>query len=90
MATQYFIPIIITVLIWAVLYILINAVGAPADGKVEIIISGEEQADCIENTVIMAKQLSQRYFKNASVFIRGGEDTYVHALCQRYSVDRKE
>ena len=90
MATQFLVPILITVCIFAAVYILLSAVGAPAGGNVEIIISGEEETDYIENTVVMAKQLSERYFKNASVFIRGGEDTYVRALCRRYGIDRKE
>ncbi len=90
MATQFLVPILITVCIFAAVYILLTAVGMPAGGNVEIIISGEEQADCIENTVIMAKQLSERYFKNASVFIRGGDDTYVRAICRRYNIKRKE
>lgn len=90
MALQIFIPILITVSVAAAVYILLQAVGVPAGGRVEIIISGDEQTDAIENTVILAKQMSQRYFKNASVFIRGGDDTYVRALCHRYSIDRKE
>lgn len=90
MVAQYWISICITVCLAALVYLLIHAVGKPAGGHVEIIISGDENAESIENTVMMAKQLSQRYFRDASICIRGGEATYVGALCKRYNICQKE
>jgi hypothetical protein len=57
---------------------------------VEIIISGDEKAEQLENTVLLAKQAAQKYFKNANVYIRGGESKYIDVLCRRYHVQRKE
>ncbi len=90
MLTQYIVPLLITVCLALVAILLLRAMGVPAGGSVEIIIAGDEKAENIENTVAMAKRLSEQYFKNARVYIRGGENTYVNALCRRYGVLRKE
>ncbi len=90
MLMQYIVPLLITVCLALAALLLFRAMGVPAEGSVEIIITGDEKAENIENTVAMAKRLSERYFKNARVYIRGGDDTYVSALCRRYGVRRKE
>ncbi len=90
MLMQYIIPLIISLCIAAVVYILLYAAGRPAEGDVEIIIGGEEQTESVENTVAMARWLSERYFKDARIYIRGGEERYVSTLCRRYGVRRKE
>ncbi len=90
MLMQYIVPLLITVCLAAAARLLLYAMGVPADGSVEIIITGDEGAENIENTVAMAKRLSQRYFKDACVYIRGSDSTYVNALCSRYGVQRKQ
>ena len=90
MLVQYIVPFLITVCLAAAAFILLRAIGVPAGGNVEIIIAGDEGAENIENTVAMAKRLSQRYFSGARVYIRGGDTTYVNALCARYGVERKQ
>ncbi len=90
MLIQYIVPLLITACLAALALVLLRTMGVPADGRVEIIISGDEKAENIENAVAMAKRLSEQYFKNAGVYIRGGESTYVNALCRRYDVCRKE
>ena len=90
MLIQYIVPLLITACLAAAVLLLLRTMGVPADGSVEIIISGDEKADNIESAVAMAKRLSEQYFKDAKVYIRGGESTYVNALCRRYDVCRKE
>lgn len=90
MLFTYIIPLLITVCLAATALVLLYAVGVPADGSVEIIITGEEGKENIENTVAIAKRLSQRYFTGARVYVRGGDSTYVNALCRRYDVLKKE
>ena len=90
MLVQYIVPLIISVCLAAMVYILVYAQGKPAGGNVEIIICGEERTENVEHTVAMARQLSERYFKDAHIYIRGGEEQYVSALCRRYGVRRKE
>ncbi len=90
MLIQYIIPLLITVCLAAGILILLRAMGVPADGNVEIIITGDEKAENMENAVAMAKRLSEHYFKNARVYIRGDESTYISVLCKRYGVCRKE
>ncbi len=90
MLMQYIVPLLITVCIAMAVLLLLHAAGKPAGGNVEIIITGEEGAENIENTVAMAKRFAQQYFKNADVYIRGSDSTYVRALCRRYGVQRKE
>ncbi len=90
MLMQYIVPLLITVCVALAATLLLHATGVPADGSVEIIITGDEGAENIENTVAMAKRFAQRYFKDACVYIRSSDSTYVRALCSRYGVQRKE
>ncbi len=90
MLMQYGIPLLITLCLILATVVLLRSVHGTAEATVEIIISGDEQAENIENTVMIAKQMAQRYFKNASVYIRGEGSTYIDALCRRYDVMRKE
>ena len=61
-----------------------------AETAVEIIVYGDENAEQIENTVMLAKEMAKRYFKNANVYIKGGEGAHLDVLCRRYNVLRKE
>ncbi|MBE7024556.1 MAG: hypothetical protein E7408_00675 [Ruminococcaceae bacterium] len=90
MLLEYIVPLLITVCLAAAALLLLRAMGVPADGSVEIIITGDEDVENIENTVAMAKRLGQRYFSNARVYIRGSDSTYVNALCKRYGVLKKQ
>ena len=87
---QYIVPLFISVCLAAAVFLLFYAEGRPAGGAIEIIIGGDETAESVEHTVAMARRLSERYFKNAQIYIRGGEERYVSALCKRYGVQRKE
>ncbi|MBQ7036135.1 MAG: hypothetical protein IJN74_01430 [Clostridia bacterium] len=90
MLMQYGIPLLITGFLALFAVLLFRSLHGSTEASVEIIISGDEGAEQLENTVMIAKQAAERYFKNASVYIRGGEGAYIDALCQRYHVLRKE
>lgn len=90
MLMQYGIPLLITLCLVLSAFVLLWSLQGSSDVAVEIIISGEEKAEQIENTLMAAKLATQRYLKNASVYIKGGDSAYIDALCRRYNVLRKE
>ncbi len=90
MLMQYIIPLLITLLLAVFSVLLLKNVLGRTEAAVEIIISGDEKVEQLENTVLIAKQAAQRYFKNANVYIRGGDGAYIDVLCRRHHVLRKE
>lgn len=90
MLMQYIIPLLITLLLAVFWVFLLKNFHGSTKAAVEIIISGDEKAEQLENTVLVAKAAAERYFKNANVYIRGGDDAYIDILCRRYHVLRKE
>ena len=90
MLMDYCIPLLITFLLASLAVILLYAVPKGTETPVEIIVSGDEKTENIEKTVLCARRIAGRYFKNVSVYIRGGQDAYIDVLCRRYHVQRKE
>ncbi len=90
MLITYIVPLFITAFLAFLMIWFLKFRGKPAGGNVEIIISGDEEAENLEHAVQTAKRLSCECFKTARVFIRGSDSTYVNALCKRYDVQRKE
>lgn len=90
MLLNYAIPLLITFLLAAFCILLLRVIPGSTGARVEMIITGDEKAENMEKAVIIAKRLAQRYFKNAEVYVRGGANTYIDALCRRYDVRRKE
>ncbi len=90
MLMQYGIPLLITLLlIWTVV-LLVRAIVAPARTYVEIIVSGDDVPEDVENAVMTAKRLAERYFENACVYVRGKDNIYIDAICRRFDVKRKD
>ncbi|MDD6308650.1 MAG: hypothetical protein PUB07_04770 [Clostridia bacterium] len=89
MQVQYGIPILITLLLVCMVVLLLRAVRAPVRTYVEIIVSGDECPEDLENAVITAKLLAERYFDDACVYVRGKDNAYIDMICRRYGVCRK-
>lgn len=67
---EYIIPITIMAFILAVFFILLRAVLIiPSEAKVEIIINDDDKEET-EKTLISARLVADRYFKNAQIYIR--------------------
>ncbi len=90
MLMQYGIPLLITLLLVWTVVLLIRAITVPARTYVEIIISGDDVPEDVENAVITAKRLAEKYFENASVYVKGQDNIYINAICRRFGIERKE
>ena len=86
---SYVIPVIVIILILAVLYILFRAAFRDiSSGKVEIVIDADN-IDGLDGLIMTAKYVAGKYFENADVYICGGDEKYVDALCRSYDVQKK-
>lgn len=90
MLVQYGIPLLITLCLICTIALLFRAVISPVHTYVEIIISGDDKTEDLENAVITAKRISEKYFNNACVYIRGEENAYLNAICRRFDIQRKD
>lgn len=83
-----FLPALVAGLVlWALFILLHAALKSEKRVNVEIIIDACGAED-IEGLVINAKNAAQKYFDNASIYIRGGDEEYCEVLCKAYDIQK--
>ncbi len=91
MLAEYLVAGIIVLMLAVSSYILISAMlGDIEKTRIEIVIDADTADEDFEYAVITAKRVADKYFRNCDVYIRGGENELVDALCRTHGVTRKD
>ncbi|MBQ7718719.1 MAG: hypothetical protein IJT38_05410 [Clostridia bacterium] len=85
---SYVIPVLAIILILAALYMLFFAAFKNISPAQVTIIIDADVREGVEQQVLTAKRVADRYFTNASVYVRGGDDDYVDILCRSYRIEK--
>ena len=84
----YFLPALaISFILWAAFILFHAAVKCDSSVKVQIIIDAGDERD-IEELVIAAKNVANKYFDNADIFVRGSDEEYCEILCKAHNVQK--
>lgn len=87
---DYIIPFIVVSMVLSAIYILLRGtMKQSGNARVEIIIDADSSPEEAEELVITAKAIAGKYFVNADVYIRGGDEKMAETLCRAYNILRK-
>lgn len=87
---EYVIPFIILGLIFLTGLIIFKALTQADNAThVDIIIDGECDEERLEQALISARAVSERYFPDSKIYINGGNEKLVSALCRAYGALRR-
>jgi len=84
---EYIISVICSMVFTLAFYLILRAITPSSDMRIEIIINAEDKEDETEKTIVAAKLIADKHFKNAEIYIRGGNPAYVDALCRQYGIE---
>ncbi|MBR5218159.1 MAG: hypothetical protein IKV89_00365 [Clostridia bacterium] len=83
---EYIISVICIIIFALAFYLILRAVTPSSNMKIEIIIDARQGEEETEKTIVAAKLIADRHFKNAEIYIRGGNPDYVETLCRQYGI----
>ncbi|MBO4896907.1 MAG: hypothetical protein J5590_01245 [Clostridia bacterium] len=79
----------IIALLFAAGYIISNAVlSQKPDSVIEITIDGDKAGEQLEDIALSVRIVADKYFKNSSVFVRGGRSELSEAVCKVYGMTK--
>ncbi len=82
--------IIIFALLFAATYIISHALlTQDKDAVIEITIDGDKAGEMLENIALSVRIVADKYFKSSVIYIRGGRDDLVDAVCKVYGMTKK-
>ena len=86
---QIFLLFAVFALLFAVSYIISNALSAQnADAVIEITIDGDKAGEQLENIALSVRIVADKYFNNSAIYIRGGRDDLANSVCRVYGMTR--